>query len=212
MYFQVSVISRNDGTLSLIRNSQTSSKFCWFSKMSRDLTHTHTKNNNKKNKNKKKIVCAQRRLRSAWASAQSDQSSLSALNKAWVLSYPLSAQADLSVRWVHSHFVGFVMSWLKCETNHKHWFTGSSTSAPLDTNLCGTDLSTVEYTSTDRYVLVTFTSDGSGVSQGFQMTYLSVPDTCTWMLVFAITKIHVFSINLIVGLLFCFRFIRTVHA
>ena len=43
------------------------------------------------------------------------------MKKAWVLSYPLSAQrrlwsdwadaqADLSLRWVHSHFVGFVMS------------------------------------------------------------------------------------------------------
>ena len=45
------------------------------------------------------------------------------MKKAWVLSYPLSAQrrlwsdwadaqADLSLRWVHSHFVGFVMMWL----------------------------------------------------------------------------------------------------
>ena len=43
------------------------------------------------------------------------------MKKAWVLSYPLSAQqrlwsdwadaqADLSLRWAHSHFVGFVMS------------------------------------------------------------------------------------------------------
>ena len=43
--------------------------------------------------------------------------------KAWVLSYPLSAQrrlwsdwadaqADLSLRWAHSHIVGFVTSWL----------------------------------------------------------------------------------------------------
>ena len=42
------------------------------------------------------------------------------MKKAWVLSYPLSAQrrlwsdwanaqADLSLRWAHSHFVGFVM-------------------------------------------------------------------------------------------------------
>ena len=42
------------------------------------------------------------------------------MKKPWVLSYPLSAQrrlwsdwadaqADLSLRWVHSHFVGFVM-------------------------------------------------------------------------------------------------------
>ena len=45
------------------------------------------------------------------------------MKKAWVLSYTLSAQrrlwsdwadaqADLSLRWVHSHFVGFVMRWL----------------------------------------------------------------------------------------------------
>ena len=43
------------------------------------------------------------------------------MKKPWVLSYPLSAQrrlwsdwadaqADLSLRWVHSHFVGFFMS------------------------------------------------------------------------------------------------------
>ena len=47
------------------------------------------------------------------------------MKKAWVLSYPLSAQrrlwsdwadaqADLSLCWTYSHFVGFVMSWLKC--------------------------------------------------------------------------------------------------
>ena len=45
------------------------------------------------------------------------------MKKAWVLSYPLSAerrlwsdwadaQADLSLQWAHTHFVGFVMSWL----------------------------------------------------------------------------------------------------
>ena len=27
----------------------------------------------------------------------------------WVFSYPLSAQADLSLCWAHGHFVGFVM-------------------------------------------------------------------------------------------------------
>ena len=43
------------------------------------------------------------------------------MKKAWVLSYPLSAQrrlwldwAGLSLRWAHSHFVGFVMRRLKC--------------------------------------------------------------------------------------------------
>ena len=57
-------------------------------------------------------MCAQQRLGSAWASAQSDQS------KAWVLSYRLStqrrllsdwadAQADLSLRWVHRSFCWF---------------------------------------------------------------------------------------------------------
>ena len=46
------------------------------------------------------------------------------MKKDWVLSYPLStqwrlwsdwvdAQADLSLRWAHTHFVGFVMSRLK---------------------------------------------------------------------------------------------------
>ena len=46
------------------------------------------------------------------------------MKKAWVLNYPLSAQrrlwsdwadaqADLSLRWAHSHFVGFVMSRLR---------------------------------------------------------------------------------------------------
>ena len=69
--------------------------------------------------NQQNGMCAQQRLRSAWASAQSDQSSLSA----WI-SYPLSTQRRL-IRlgrwpgWVFaglSHFVGFVMRWLtaKC--------------------------------------------------------------------------------------------------
>ena len=50
------------------------------------------------------------------------------MNKAWVLSYPLSAQqrlwsdwadakADLSLRWVHNHIVGFVTRQLfSCES------------------------------------------------------------------------------------------------
>ena len=70
-----------------------------------------------------KWLCAQWRLRSAWASAQSDQSFRCAvrMKKPWVLSYSLSAQrrlwsdradaqADLSLRWAHSHIVGFDMS------------------------------------------------------------------------------------------------------
>ena len=39
------------------------------------------------------------------------------MKKAWAFSYPMSAlwadaQADLSLPWAHTHFVGFVMKWL----------------------------------------------------------------------------------------------------
>ena len=54
------------------------------------------------------------------------------LKKAWVLSYPLSAQqrlwsdladaqADLNLRWAHTHFVGFVMSWLRYERSNNYF-------------------------------------------------------------------------------------------
>ena len=50
------------------------------------------------------------------------------VKKAWVLRYPLNAQrwlwsdwvdaqTDLSLGWVHSHFVGFVMRWIKLSSN-----------------------------------------------------------------------------------------------
>ena len=50
------------------------------------------------------------------------------MKKVWVLRFPFStqrrlwsdwadAQADLSLRWVHSHFVGFVMRWLISPAN-----------------------------------------------------------------------------------------------
>ena len=71
-----------------------------------------------------KWVCAQRRLRSVWASAQSDQSlrcpheeslgpELPIERTAILRSDWADAQADLSLRWVHSHFVGFIMLRLK---------------------------------------------------------------------------------------------------
>ena len=52
------------------------------------------------------------------------------MKKAWFLSYPLSAQrrrwsdwadaqAELSLRWAHIHFVGFVMLRLKCAIEQK---------------------------------------------------------------------------------------------
>ena len=75
-----------------------------------------------------KWVCSQQRLRSAWAFRHSPsliRVFVDHIKKAWVLSYPLSAQrrhlsdwadaqADPSLHWPHSHFVGFVMSQLKC--------------------------------------------------------------------------------------------------
>ena len=87
--------------------------------------------------NQQNGMCTQQRLRSAWASIQryshvwyqmeSHPPSLIRvcavhMKKTWVLSYPLSAQprlwsdwadaqAELNLRWEHSHFVGFVMRW-----------------------------------------------------------------------------------------------------
>ena len=68
-----------------------------------------------------KWLCAPRRLRSAWASAQSDQSlrcpawrKLGSLGTHWAQSEDWldweDTQADLSLRWAQSHFVGFVMN------------------------------------------------------------------------------------------------------
>ena len=67
-------------------------------------------------------MCTQRRLRTAWASAQSGlESSLSAWRKLgslathWAHSEDWSdwvdAQADLSLCWAHSHFVGIRPVW-----------------------------------------------------------------------------------------------------
>ena len=72
-----------------------------------------------------KMHGAKRRLWSAWASAQSDQSSMCAQ---WIANDPRFLHADskvsdqtgqmprlidLNLRWAHTHFVGFVMSRLK---------------------------------------------------------------------------------------------------
>ena len=75
--------------------------------------------------NQQNGLCAQRRLRSAWASARVFAVRMM---KARVLSYPLSAkrrlwsdwadaQADLSLRWRTGQFVGFVVSRLICCLN-----------------------------------------------------------------------------------------------
>ena len=63
----------------------------------------------------KKWLCAQRRLWSDWADADAQAN----LSLRWAHSHFVGfvmsrdwadAQADLSLRWAHSHFVGFVMS------------------------------------------------------------------------------------------------------
>ena len=63
-----------------------------------------------------KWLCTQQRLRSAWLSAQSDQSSLyaqwvaklSSCGQRRLWSDCVYAQADPSLRWAYSHFVGFI--------------------------------------------------------------------------------------------------------
>ena len=72
-----------------------------------------------------KLMCARRRLRSAWASPSLIRVFTVRMKNPWVISYPLSAQqilwldwadaqADLSFHWAHTHFVGFVMRRLIC--------------------------------------------------------------------------------------------------
>ena len=81
--------------------------------MSRDMTKST------------KLVCAQQSLRSAKASAQSDQRLRCPHEETLAPKLPIErtaktlirlggcAQADLSLRRAHTHFVGFVMSQLK---------------------------------------------------------------------------------------------------
>ena len=79
--------------------------------------------------NQQNGICAQRRLRSAWASAPVwSASSLSAWRKLgslathWAHSEDWSdwadAQADLCLRWAHNHIVGFVMRRFICAWCH----------------------------------------------------------------------------------------------
>ena len=92
---------------------------CWHHET---ITLSHTVPVVKTNKwaapwqNQQNDLCTQRRLRSAWASAQSDQSlrcpheetlsyPLSALQRLW--SAWVDAQADLSLRWAHRSFCWF---------------------------------------------------------------------------------------------------------
>ena len=96
--------------------------------------------------NLQKGICAQRRLRLAWASIRDDQSSLSAWRKPgppgthWVRNEDWSdwanALADLSSLGTR-HFVGFVMRWLKWHLGC--WLTkrpiGQIRMAKLQTNL-----------------------------------------------------------------------------
>ena len=70
--------------------------------------------------NQQNGMCAQRRLRPVWASAQSDQSLHCPHEESWVLSYPLSAQrrlwSDWAMPWLIWVFAGravilLVLTW-----------------------------------------------------------------------------------------------------
>ena len=70
--------------------------------------------------NKQYCMCAQRRLRSAWASSQSDQSLLSASINVWSFiqrrrwSDWADAQADLKLRWAHRSFCWLCHAMAQC--------------------------------------------------------------------------------------------------
>ena len=63
-------------------------------------------------------LCAQRRLTSAWASAQSDQSLHCPHEENLDPQLPIERTAETDQTgggcWAHSHFIGFVMRRLKC--------------------------------------------------------------------------------------------------
>ena len=82
-----------------------------------------------------KWLCTQQRLRSAWHPPSLIWVFAVGMKKAWILSYPLSAQrrlwsnwadaqADLSLHWEHSYFVGFVMLRLKSKNfwTMQNWY------------------------------------------------------------------------------------------
>ena len=81
--------------------------------------------------NQQNGMCAQRRLGWIWASARSDQESLlSAWRKLGSLAtHWVHSEDSLSLPWVHSHFIGFVMRQLKSKlhfilcVNDKHMTT-----------------------------------------------------------------------------------------
>ena len=96
--------------------SKSEKQFCWSTSLCVIIWATSWQNH-------QTYMCAQRRLRSAWASAQSDRSSLCALGVAKDPSFlhADSEDSDQSGRiprliWVFDgrtcHFVGFVTSWL----------------------------------------------------------------------------------------------------
>ena len=90
------------------------------------------------------------------------------MKKAWVLSYPLSAQrrlwsdwadaqADLSLRWAHTHFVGFVMLRLRClrleskkKKKKKNIAFKTYTFSPIKRNCCFSWLQFFNYSSLNK--------------------------------------------------------------
>ncbi|XP_045203869.2 embryonic protein UVS.2-like isoform X2 [Mercenaria mercenaria] len=100
--------------------------------------------------------------------------------------YPTSYANDLSCQWLIDSGVAGQSIILYSDNldmdcsfgDFVNIYDGSSTSdATLHQNLCGTTLKSNEYVSTDRYVLVEFTSDSATAGAGFEMTYLTAADT-----------------------------------
>ena len=98
----------------------------WIFEPEQDKTYkiTYQPPYDKTNKDQLNGRCAQRRPRSALASASLNRVFAVCMKNAWSSathqahsgdwSEWADAQADLSLRWAHTHFVGFVMSWLIC--------------------------------------------------------------------------------------------------
>ena len=90
-------------------------------------------------------LCTQRRLRSAWASAQFDQSSLSARRNLgsiathWVHSEDWpdwgDAQADLSVCWVHMSFRWFCLAAAHMDSAKRIWYLSPMRAAKVQASL-----------------------------------------------------------------------------
>ena len=110
--------------------------------------------------NQQNYVCTQWRLRSVWASAQSDQSLLCTL---WVANFVRTANTLIRLggcpgwsefRWAHKWVVGFVMIWLRyehCSSNNLciiNWSSGFDARVEVNGDMNGRKVGLPETDST----------------------------------------------------------------